>query len=168
MIASIALAIVLPFFVHATGMSPRVLLPMHFPVLLAGTVLRPWQAAIVGIFAPALSMGISGMPTPDQAMRMMPELATYGFATSMMLRLVPVLPVGARETRRLAAIGLALIIAMILGRLAYIAVAGMQTVFQPLAYYYQILIVPAIAGLIVQLLLIPPIAVKLHKALNRG
>ncbi len=167
MVMCLALAVVAPYLVHEMSLSPRSLLPMHFPVLLAGALLRPWQAAVVGLFAPAVCMGLTGMPTSDQTLRMMPELATYGLVTSVMLKLVPMVDVGTRQMGRIVAISLAMITAMICGRLVYVVISISQMGIQSLDYYLGILVAPAVVGLFLQLLLIPPIAVKLQKALNR-
>jgi niacin transporter len=66
----VALAVVISFLFHSLA-SPRIFLPMHYPVFLAGTLLDPFGAAVVGLLSPALSTGLTGMPTPEQTLRMM-------------------------------------------------------------------------------------------------
>jgi niacin transporter len=159
----IALGIVLPFFVHPFGISARVILPMHFPVFLAGMLLSPFHAAIVGVLAPALSMGFTGLPTADQTMRLIPELAVYGAATSVMVRLVPRIPGLSEKWGKLSALVLAMLVAMILGRAVYVAVSAIMGGFEGLRYYATILLVPAIPGIVAQLILIPPLAIRLQR-----
>lgn len=159
----VALGIVLPLFVHPFGLSPRVVLPMHFPVFLAGLLLMPQYAALVGILAPALSMGLTGMPTAPQAMRMIPELAVYGAVTALMLRALPVWPGLPRAAGRILAMATAMIAGMLAGRLAFIGVSAIMSGWQAFQYYILILITPALPGIIAQLIVVPPIAYRLEK-----
>jgi hypothetical protein len=79
----VALAVVLPLLFHSMAVSPRIVLPMHYPIFLAGTLLDPVAAAVVGLISPALSMALTGMPTPAQAFRMMGELSITEFVIPM-------------------------------------------------------------------------------------
>ena len=153
----IALAVVLPLLVHSLGPSARIALPMHYPIFLAGTLLDPVGAAIVGLLSPALSMGLTGMPTPDQTFRMMGELATYGFVVSLVLRLLG----GFRYGTCL----LALILAMILGRVVHASLAMLLYGFQGWKFYLA-LYLPGIPGMVIQLILIPPLAIRVRRALK--
>lgn len=164
----VALGIVLPYFVHPFGVAPRVLLPMHFPVFLAGLLLTPLYAAMVGVLTPALSMGFTGMPSATQVMRLMPELAAYGIVASILLRLVPVIPGLSEKLGRIAAMVLAMLAAMIVGRVVYVLVALAMTGIQTVDYYVAVLVVPAIPGIIAQLVLVPPLAYKLQLMIHRG
>lgn len=153
----IALGVVLPLLFHSLGIAPRVVLPMHYPVFLAGTLLSPLGAAIVGILSPALSMGLTGMPTPDQTFRMMGELAAYGFIVSLVLRLLG----GFRYGSCLVALA----IAMILGRIVHASLAMWLFHFQGWKIYAA-MYVPGVPGMIAQFILIPPLAMRVRKALN--
>jgi hypothetical protein len=164
----IALGIVLPFFVHPFGISPRVILPMHFPVFLAGVLLSPWYAALVGVMAPALSSGFTGMPTAAQVIRLIPELATYGALTSLLLRLFPVVPGLPERSGRIGAIALAMLVAMIAGRLVYVGVSALTAGLEELNFYLLILVLPGIPGMVAQLILVPPLAYRLQKTLYRA
>ncbi|MBI5059541.1 ECF transporter S component [candidate division KSB1 bacterium] len=163
----IALGVVLPFFLHPFGVSPRVVLPMHFPVFLAGILLKPWHAAIVGVFTPALSMGLTGMPTADQALRMVPELATYAAVSSAMLSIFPVIPGLSERLGRMAAMFIAMLVAMIAGRLVYVLMSAWMMGFQAPAYYSGVLVLPALPGIVAQSILIPPLAYKLQRVLTK-
>ena len=153
----IALGVVLPLLVHSLGIAPRIVLPIHYPVFLAGMLLDPIGAAIVGILSPALSMGLTGMPTPDQTLRMMGELAAYGLVVSLTLRLLG----GFRYWTCLVA----LIIAMILGRIVHASLAMWLFGFHGWKIYAAMYL-PGIPGMIAQLILIPPIAIRVRRALN--
>jgi len=152
----VALGVVISFLFHSIA-SPRIFLPMHYPVFLAGTLLDPLGAAVVGLLSPALSMGLTGMPTPEQTLRMMGELATYGVVVSCVLRLFG----GFRWGTCL----LALVIAMILGRAVHAALTMLLLGFQGWKWYLA-LYVPGIPGMVAQLVLIPPLAMRIRKALR--
>jgi niacin transporter len=164
----IALGIVLPFFIHPFGLSPRVILPMHFPVFLAGMLLSPALAAAVGALTPALSSGFTGMPTPDQAMRMIPELMTYAAVTSMILRLFPVWPQMPERIGRIASLVMAMLVAMISGRLVYVLMYAWTMGLQSAHYYLMLLVVPALPGIIAQLILVPPLAHRIQQVIYRS
>lgn len=79
----IAIGILLPMFFHMFQMGGSMFLPMHIPVLLAGFVVNPFYAMLVGIVTPLLSSVITGMPPLfPMAVIMVFELAAYGFVTS--------------------------------------------------------------------------------------
>ena len=164
----IALGIVLPFFIHPFGISPRVILPMHFPVFLAGMLLPPGLAAAVGALTPALSSGFTGMPTPDQTMRIIPELVAYALVTSVILRLLPVWPGIPERFGRIAALVTAMIIAMLVGRLVYVVVSAWMIGIQTPSYYLMLLVVPALPGIIAQLILVPPLAYRIQQIVYRS
>ncbi len=164
----VALGIVLPFFIHPFGLAPRVILPMHFPVFLAGLLLPPFYAGMVGILTPALSSGFTGMPTTAQVMRLMPELAVYAMTASVMLRLLPVWPGLSERLGRIAAMITAMLVAMILGRIVYVLVSMAMAGIQDMNYYLMILVAPALPGIIAQLIIVPPLAYKLEQITHRN
>lgn len=161
----IAAGVILPYFVHAFGASPRVLMPMHFPVLVAGVLLSPIAAAVVGLMTPAISMGLTGYPTSAQVMRMMPELAAYAAVTSVMLRLLPLWPGLSERAGRIAAIAVAVAVALIAGRLVYVAFYVMTVGTESLRFFTAVLISPAVPGIIAQLVIVPPLADRLQRSL---
>ena len=83
--------------------------PMHFPVLIAGLVLGPWEGLICGIVTPALSYLIIGLPQIGP-LAMMAELGVYGLVTGLIMKKA--------DKRKMSSIYLALVPAMILGRIA--------------------------------------------------
>jgi hypothetical protein len=130
---------------------------MHYPVFLAGTLLDPLGAATVGVLSPLLSTGLTGIPTPEQSLRMAAELATYGLVVSLILRLFG----GFRYSTCL----LALIIAMILGRAVHAALTMLLLGFQGWRFYLAIYL-PGVPGMVAQLIVIPPLALRIRKALK--
>ena len=86
----LALAYVLPFL---TGQIPEIgsmLLPMHIPILICGFICG-WKWGLgVGFIAPLLRSLTFGMPPLfPTAVCMAFELATYGFISGIMHRLLP-------------------------------------------------------------------------------
>ncbi len=83
-IVLLASAVVLPIIAHALHAPVRLLLPMHWPVLLAGIVYG-WRAgAITGALAPLMSYLVSGYPLPNILPSMTMELFAYGFVAGML------------------------------------------------------------------------------------
>jgi hypothetical protein len=164
-IIMVAAGIILPYVVHAIGASPRVMLPMHFPVLIAGILLSPVHALIVGLVTPAISMGLTGFPTSAQVMRMMPELAAYALTTSLMLRLLPEVPGLSKRLSRLAAIAIAIIVAMIVGRLVYVGFYCLFAGAESFRFFMTVLIAPAIPGIVTQLILVPLIGDRIQRSM---
>jgi niacin transporter len=162
----VAVGVLLPMFVHSIGLSPRAFLPMHFPVFLAGMLLAPQYALLVGLLSPALSAGFTGLPTTSQTMRMMPELATYAVATSYMLKFIPRLPGLSQGLGRIGAMMLAMLVAMLAGRIVYIAMAALMGGFDGFGYYAMVLLTPAIPGIVAQLVVIPPLALRLQRVMT--
>jgi niacin transporter len=74
-----AAAVVLPAAAHLTGLPTRVLLPMHWPVILAGLCYGWRSGLLIGLMAPVTSFFISGMPPVHILPAMTVELAAYGF-----------------------------------------------------------------------------------------
>ena len=164
----IALGILLPLFVHPLGISPRVVLPMHFPVFLAGMLLPLPLAAAVGALTPALSAGFTGMPTPDQALRMIPELAAYAVVTALMLRVMPIFPLANDRWGRIIALVTAMFVAMIAGRFVYIMISAWMIGLSSAHYYLMVLVVPALPGIMAQLMLVPPLAYRVQNVIYRS
>ena len=107
----LALAFVMPFL---TGQLPQIgsmLLPMHIPVILCGYICGgPWGLA-VGFIAPLLRSFTLGMPPLfPTAVSMAFELATYGFMTGLLHKLLP---------KKKSSIYASLILSMVAGRIVW-------------------------------------------------
>ena len=104
----LALALVLPIGLHALGpIAGRIFLPMHIPVLIAGFLVGPASGLAVGLIAPGLGHLMSGMPPSYAVPLMSMELALYGLVA------------GLAYNRLKLNIVIALIVAIIFGRLAF-------------------------------------------------
>ena len=156
----LALCMVLPFL---TGQIPQIgsmLSPMHIPVLICGFVCGPLWGLIVGAIAPMLRSMLFGMPKLfPSAVCMMFELAAYGAAAGILIRVFPKKP---------WAVYAALILAMLLGRvvwgLAQYVVLGLSGTAFTMEMFLAGAFINAVPGIILHIVLIPPIVMFLGKA----
>lgn len=141
----IALAVALPALSHRLGLPVLYLLPMHWPVLLAGLVYGWIGGALVGALAPTASFLISGMPGPAYLPAMTVELAVYGLVAGWL-----------REKTRWNPWA-ALAVALLAGRLAYLGVtlAVGKAITLP---FLQAALLPGVPAALVQLLVLPFVA----------
>lgn len=155
----IAIGILLPVFFHSMGVSSRVFLPMHIPILMCGLLMGPTYGLCVGIAIPLLSSLLTGMPPLLPILPLMLiELAVYGFTA------------GACHHRlHLNLIG-SLIAAMIAGRIAntiaiFLLAQSLGISMPPLAYAING-ITGGLIGIAIQLALIPLLVGRINKSLG--
>lgn len=155
----IALGVVLPMAFHAIPNGGSLFSPMHIPVLMCGLCVGPLEGLIVGILTPVLSSTLTGMPPAAILPAMVVELAVYGLVSGLMMRLL-------KDNRSFAKIYIALIVAMLCGRIAgglvraLILNAGSYTFQMWVTAYF----VTGIAGIITHLIIIPLLVRALQKA----
>ncbi len=154
----LALAYVMPFL---TGQIPEIgsmLCPMHIPVLLCGFICGwPWGLA-VGAVAPLMRSMLTGgfPPLYPSAICMVFELAAYGLVSGLLHRLLP---------RKKPFIYCSLLIAMIVGRIVWGTAMFVCMVIKGSGFSFAAFIsgafTTAVPGIIVQIILIPPIVMLL-------
>lgn len=155
----IALGLVLPFI---TGQIPRVgsmLLPMHIPVLIAGFVLGWKYGLVIGFIIPLLRNLLFSMPPLfPTAIAMAFELATYGFMTGLLYKKLP---------KKRSSIYISLIVSMLVGRIVWGIVSYFLYSIENTAFTFEMFLagafLNAIPGIIIQLIIIPPIISALQK-----
>ena len=156
----LALCLVLPFL---TGQIPQIgskLLPMHLPVLLCGFLCGPVWGLIVGALAPILRSLLFGMPPLfPTATAMAFELAAYGLLAGLFYKLLP---------KKTPYLYVSLILAMLGGRLVWGLVMsllmGATGKGFTLAAFWTGAFANAWPGIVLQLVLIPPVVAALKKA----
>ena len=157
----LALCIMLPFL---TGNIPEIgqqFAPMHFPVFLCGFIAGPVWGAVVGITAPLLRSVLFQVPALyPQAIRMAAELFAYGMASGFFYRYLP---------KKHFGIFVSVLCAQFFGRLFWgIAQYTLSLLDQNFEFYFEMVITQTVAsslwGIVIQLLLIPPIVLALQKA----
>lgn len=146
-ISLIGAAVILPLIAHLSGAPVRFLLPMHWPVILAGLAYG-WRAGLLtGILAPIVSYFLSGLPMPAILPSMTLELLTYGLVTGFL-----------RESIRLNPFS-SIAIALVLGRLVF--VLSMLPVNSEMTNYFeyiQIALLPGFVAAFCQIALLPLLA----------
>ncbi|NIM99839.1 MAG: ECF transporter S component [candidate division Zixibacteria bacterium] len=142
----VTLGVALPIVFHQMALAGRIFSPMHIPVFLAGIFVGPLSGLIVGLVCPAMSFLLTGMPPPYAVPLMSLELPVYGISIGILIRMVK-FPI------------LSLLLAMVLGRLAFglgLFVFGM---FLSLPYgpeeFVKVSVVTGLPGIALQLILIP-------------
>jgi riboflavin transporter FmnP len=153
----LALAIVIPIAFHQFGLAGRIFLPMHIPVLICGFAVGPLAGVIIGLLSPFLSHLLTGMPPTYAVPLMSMELPMYGLVAGI-----------AYKKLRLN-IYLALIIAMIVGRLMFalgLVILGrfIQLPYGPLQFLAAGgAMATGLPGIIIQIIIIPPIVAALKR-----
>ena len=156
----IALGLVLP---SLTGRIPALgqrVLPMHIPVLIAGFVCGWPYGLVVGFVTPLLASVINGMPPMfPVAISMAFELATYGFLTGLLYKLLPKKPIYTYVS---------LILAMLGGRvvlgIANVILLGLNGAPYTIEMFIAGAFINAIIGIVIQIIIIPILVNSLQKA----
>ncbi|MBQ9765655.1 MAG: ECF transporter S component [Lachnospiraceae bacterium] len=154
----------LPF---VTGQVPEIgnmLCPMHIPVMIAGYMLGPWYGLLVGLLTPVTRSFIFGSPTLyPRAVCMMFELAAYGYLCPAILKLM-----GRKIKSSMAAVYISLVFAALMGRVVWGTAQVIFGVFTKNVFTWAAFMsgafVTAWPGILLQLLLIPPLVVLLKNA----
>lgn len=155
----LALGMVLPLLTAQVKEIGDTLLPMHLPVLLCGLVCGWQYGGVVGLVLPFLRSLVFGMPPLyPNAVWMACELAAYGLAIGLLYRII----------RVRGRVYLSLIGAQVAGRLVWGAVKALllgvtETPF-PISAFLLGGFVDAFPGILLQILLIPPLFLLLERS----
>ena len=155
----VALGLVLPFL---TGQIPSIgskLSPMHIPVLLCG-FLCGWQYGLAaGFVLPLLRNLLFGMPPMPVALIMAFEMATFGLCTGLLYKFLPKKP---------AYVYVTLIASMLIGRVVWGVVSLIVYTARGTGFTFAAFLAGAftnaVPGIILHIVLIPPIVLALKKA----
>lgn len=155
----LAIGMILPFF---TGQIPAIgnmLLPMHIPVLLCGFACGTGYGLLTGALLPVVRSMIFGMPILfPNGLAMAVELAVYGAVTGLL---------GKRLRRSYKHIYLALIIAMLCGRIAWGVASVVLYSIAGSGFTWKVFVAQGFAngipGVLIQLILIPAIVKRMPK-----
>lgn len=155
----IALCYVIPLMFHGIQNAGSIFCPMHIPVFICGLICG-WQFGLLcGIAGPALSSALSGMPPVAILPSMMVELAAYGTAAGLMMKLV-------RTKSTYADLYISLIVAIVCGRV--LAGLAKALIFARGSYSMSAWIAGSVVtswpGTVIQLVFIPTIVFALMKS----
>ena len=155
----IALCYVIPLMFHGIQNAGNIFCPMHIPVFICGLICG-WQYGLLcGIAGPALSSALSSMPPVAILPSMMVELAAYGTAAGLMMKLV-------RTKSTYADLYISLIAAIVCGRV--LAGLAKALIFARGSYSMSAWIAGSVVtswpGTVIQLVFIPTIVFALMKS----
>ena len=155
----IALCYVIPLMFHGIQNAGSIFCPMHIPVFICGLICG-WQYGLLcGIAGPALSSALSGMPPVAILPSMMVELAAYGTAAGLMMKLV-------RTKSTYADLYISIIVAIVCGRV--LAGLAKALIFARGSYSMSAWIAGSVVtswpGTVIQLVFIPTIVFALMKS----
>ena len=155
----IALCYVIPLMFHGIQNAGSIFCPMHIPVFICGLICG-WQYGLLcGIAGPALSSALSGMPPVAILPSMMVELAAYGTAAGLMMKLV-------RTKSTYADLYISLIAAIVCDRV--LAGLAKALIFARGSYSMSAWIAGSVVtswpGTVIQLVFIPTIVFALMKS----
>lgn len=160
----LALGIILPYATaHGLGLPGTLLLPMHIPVLLCGFLCGPLYGMLCGMALPPLNTLLTGMPSPFPMLPIMFfELTVYGLVSGLLFSKTPL-------GQKKFGIYAALPITMLCGRIAYAATfyTLMLTVGKLKALAVTAAITTGLPGILIQLLIIPPILLIVGESARR-
>lgn len=156
----LATALLLPFLTGQIGQIGNMLCPMHIPALLCGFICGPVWGALVGFISPLLRFLLWGMPPIfPTGIAMAFELCTYGLASGLLYSHLP---------KKVPYIYVNLLISMVAGRIIWGAVRFFISSFAATDFSFAIFIADgftkAIPGIILQIIIIPPIVAVLKKS----
>ncbi len=155
----LALALLLPFFTGQIPQIGKMLLPMHFPVLMCGLLLGPVCGGVVGFIAPLLRGFIWGMPPfMPVGVAMSFELMAYGIVCGILVSILNNRPISTY---------IALIGSMIVGRIVWGIASFVIYTAMGSAFTFEMFLVSgfanAVVGVIAQIIIIPPIVIALKR-----
>ena len=152
----VALAVSIPWACHTIhpGAGPT-FLPLFFFVLLSGAFLG-WRAgALVGLLTPLISYGLSGMPVVQLLPSIISQATVYGLAAGLFYR----------HLRR--GLFISLVGANVVGRLAAFFLMAQIADLDYATHLAWSALQRGWPGIVLQLLLLPPIVIFLEKAYVR-
>lgn len=159
----LALGILLPQAFHMIPNAGNIFLPMHIPVLICGFVCGPLYALIVGVCTPILSHIVFQMPQTMMLAQMIVELGIYGVSSSLLNKVLNIRNEYIKSY-------ICLVISMLMGRLTYGILNAL--IFKAGAYSMEIFLstafITSLPGIIIQLLIVPIIAVNTNKITSRN
>lgn len=159
----LALGMVLPFL---TGQIPTVgqlISPLHIPVFICALTCGWGWAGALGVVLPLLRSVVFGMPPlVAVGIPMAAEMAVYGVVTGLMYRLVR------GKMPKVAGMLVAMMIAMVAGRLVgggvKALVMGLQGAGYSWAAFVAAYFTGTVVGAVIHLILCPIVALALEKA----
>lgn len=164
----VALGWALPFVLGNVQILEQGISPMHIPAMIAGLTCGPVWGLAVGFVTPILRSVTVGMPPmPMVAVPMAFELAVYGGLSGLMYPLF-VRTLFRKDKSHIAAMVLALLVAMILGRFVGGAAKAVVMGMNGKSYGWQAFItayfVTTAVGAVIHLIVVPAVTFALERS----
>lgn len=161
----LALGIVLPFLTGQIPAFGKAISPLHIPAFICGLTCGPVWGAALGFILPLLRYALFGMPQLMSAIPMAFELAVYGLVCGLAY---PALRKAIGRKGNLAPMLVALVIAMLAGRIVGGAVTAVVMGLSGKSYTFSAMIAAyftgTAVGALIHLVLVPAIVAALEKA----
>ena len=139
--------VILPMAARMAGISVRMFLPMHWPVLMAGLVYGWRVGAVTGLLAPVLNHLVSGYPLIGIVPSMSIELMTYGMMAGVLRERLHWNPF------------FSLAGAVVMGRIVFVAsIFVWNVVPENKEAYFRAALVPGVAAAVLQIFVLPILA----------
>ena len=154
-----SIGIVLPQSIHFFG-GPTlgsILLPMHLPVFIGSMLLGMQSGIIIAIISVGVGMML-GMPPTLIAAYMIFELVTYAIVSAYLYR--------NKHLNIYIALGISKISGMLVALLVTTILLKLFGLGNPLIFGSIAMFSPGIPGIVVQLILIPPIIMLIERGIN--
>ena len=156
----LAAGLLLPFLTGQIQGLGRMLAPLHLPVYICGMICGPFWGLLLGVILPVLRSALFGMPPMfPVAVTMAFELAAYGFIAGLLREKLP---------KTLPMLFVSLIVSMLLGRVVWGLASLILLGFTPNSFTWQAFItggfINAVPGLILQLIVVPPVVRAVEKS----
>lgn len=161
----LAIGIILPPLVGGLG---QLVSPIHFPVILCGLLLGWKYGLVVGFITPFIvSIMWQNLPLFPLGVIMSFECAAYGFVAGLLFNNLKLFK------NQITNLYFALISSMVIGRIIYLLVVGglflVGVNTNAFSFYMTALFVTTIPGIILQILVIPPIVMVIeNEDKNKG
>lgn len=157
----LALAFVLPFVTGAIPEIGGMLCPMHLPAFLLGIIIGPYFGGALAFLSPILRSLIFGAPLLfPRAFTMAFELLAYALSFGILYKLLP---------KKMPSLYISLVSAMLFGRVVggvvktILFATGAMGKWSP-ALFISGYFTETIPGVIIQLLVIPPLIIALRRS----
>lgn len=143
----ITLTVMLPAVSHLLGLPVRLLLPMHWPVIMAGLVYGWRSGLLIGLMAPFTNHLLTGYPLMPMIPPMTVELAVYGSMVGLIKEYI--------DSKGYKAV----LSALIMGRLILVGIVAAFGLFgSNFLAYLKAAMMPGLAAMLLQTILLPPLA----------
>jgi hypothetical protein len=160
----LGLALFLSFLISDVFNLGQALLPMHFSILMCGFICGYKYASLVGLIAPLLSAFVLGQPnTVPMAIAMAFELGTYGLVLGLLSLYL--------DFDKIFNLYFMLIVAMVMGRISFglLSLIIYDMIEETFTWqtYLDLALVNGLNGIIIQLIILPPLIYFLSPYLER-